>query len=49
LEWPPHSGRVTEFPEVDRAEFFDLETARKRINAAQVALIDELAAMLSTK
>ncbi|HEY1582565.1 MAG TPA: NUDIX domain-containing protein, partial [Chthoniobacterales bacterium] len=28
LEWPPHSGRLQTFPEIDRAEFFDLATAR---------------------
>jgi predicted NUDIX family NTP pyrophosphohydrolase len=41
-EWPPRSGKQAEFPEIDRAEFFDVETAKKKINAAQVALIDEL-------
>jgi predicted NUDIX family NTP pyrophosphohydrolase len=43
LEWPPRSGQQVEFPEIDRAEFFDLETARIKINAAQAALVDELA------
>src|SRR3954470_5515017 len=38
MEWPPKSGRQAEFPEVDRAEFFDLPTARQKINPAQVAL-----------
>jgi predicted NUDIX family NTP pyrophosphohydrolase len=42
MEWPPRSGRQEEFPEVDRADFFDLDTARRKINAAQVPLIDEL-------
>ena len=42
LEWPPKSGRQAEFPEVDRAEFFDVATARRKINPAQVTLIDEL-------
>jgi predicted NUDIX family NTP pyrophosphohydrolase len=42
LEWPPRSGRQQEFPEIDRAEFFDLATARRKINAGQVPLIDEL-------
>ena len=37
MEWPPRSGRRQEFPEVDRAEFFELEEAREKINAAQVA------------
>jgi len=46
IEWPPRSGRQQEFPEVDRAEFLDLETARRKINAAQVPLIDELQVIL---
>ena len=45
LEWPPHSGKLQEFPEVDRAEFFDLATAKEKINSAQVALLEELAAL----
>ena len=42
MEWPPKSGRQTEFPEIDRAEFFDLAEARKKIKAGQESLIDEL-------
>ena len=42
MEWPPKSGRQQEFPEIDRAEWFDLATARKKIKAGQEALIDEL-------
>jgi predicted NUDIX family NTP pyrophosphohydrolase len=42
LEWPPRSGRMREFPEVDRAEWFTLEEARERINPAQGALLDRL-------
>ena len=42
MEWPPKSGRQAEFPEIDRAEFFDVAVARRKINAAQAALIDEL-------
>lgn len=42
IEWPPKSGRQAEFPEIDRAEFFDLDAARRKVNAAQVSLIDEL-------
>ncbi|MBI1246522.1 NUDIX domain-containing protein [bacterium] len=42
IEWPPRSGKQVEFPEIDRAEFFDLETAKVKINAAQAALIEEL-------
>ncbi len=46
MEWPPKSRRQTEFPEIDRAEFFDLDAARKKIKAGQEALIEELAAIL---
>ena len=46
MEWPPRSGKMREFPEVDRAEFFRLEIARRKINSAQVAFFDRLAAML---
>jgi predicted NUDIX family NTP pyrophosphohydrolase len=42
LEWPPRSGRHQEFPEVDRAAWFDLDEARSRINRGQVPLLDEL-------
>ena len=44
LEWPPRSGRIQEFPEVDRAQWFELELAREKINPAQIALLDRLAA-----
>jgi predicted NUDIX family NTP pyrophosphohydrolase len=42
IEWPPRSGRTQEFPEVDRAEWFALEQAREKINAAQAELLDRL-------
>jgi predicted NUDIX family NTP pyrophosphohydrolase len=42
MEWPPRSGRRQEFPEVDRAEWFDPETARAKINPAQSAFLDRL-------
>jgi predicted NUDIX family NTP pyrophosphohydrolase len=46
MEWPPHSGRHMEFPEVDRADFFDFDTARQKINAPQIGLLAELRAIL---
>ncbi len=46
LEWPPHSGRMQDFPEVDRAEFFSLPEGKMRINPAQVPLLGELKAAL---
>ncbi len=42
LEWPPHSGKKETFPEIDRAEFFPENEARRKINPAQVELLDRL-------
>ena len=42
MQWPPRSGRMQDFPEVDRAEWFSLEAARERINPAQAAFLDRL-------
>jgi predicted NUDIX family NTP pyrophosphohydrolase len=42
MEWPPHSGVVRSFPEIDRVEWFDLDTARRRLKAAQVPFLDRL-------
>jgi predicted NUDIX family NTP pyrophosphohydrolase len=42
LEWPPKSGRMQEFPEVDRAGWFPLDQAREKINPAQAAFLDRL-------
>jgi predicted NUDIX family NTP pyrophosphohydrolase len=42
MEWPPRSGSEQEFPEVDRAEWFDLATAREKILPAQAELLDRL-------
>lgn len=42
MEWPPGSGERREFPEIDRAAFFGVEVARKKLNAAQVPLVEEL-------
>lgn len=46
MEWPPHSGTIREFPEVDRAAFFDPETAKEMINPAQVPFIERLQSLL---
>ena len=48
FEWPPRSGRLIEIPEVDRAEWFDLDTARQKINVGQVPLVDRLHALLGS-
>ena len=42
LEWPPRSGRTQSFPEIDRAGWFDLPTAREKLNPAQAAFVDRL-------
>jgi predicted NUDIX family NTP pyrophosphohydrolase len=42
VDWPPHSGKRIEIPEIDKAEWFDLETAKKKILAYQLPLIEEL-------
>ena len=47
IEWPPRSGRRAKFPEIDRAQFFDEQTARAKINAAQLPVIDRLHAHLA--
>jgi predicted NUDIX family NTP pyrophosphohydrolase len=45
MEWPPHSERQQEFPEIDRAEFYGLAAARRKIKPGQEAFLDELEAM----
>jgi predicted NUDIX family NTP pyrophosphohydrolase len=40
MEWPPRSGRRVIFPEIDRAAFYDLATARRKILPAQSPFID---------
>ena len=42
MEWPPKSGRQMSFPEIDRADFFDVATAMRKIKFGQEALIEEL-------
>ncbi len=47
LEWPPRSGQRREFPEVDRAEFFELERARVKMHPAEQPFIERLLAELA--
>ncbi len=47
MEWPPKSGREQEFPEVDRAAWFALDEARRRILPSQTPLLDELEQLLA--
>jgi predicted NUDIX family NTP pyrophosphohydrolase len=49
MEWPKGSGRLREFPEVDRAAWFDLAEATRRINPGQLGLIEELNQMLNDR
>jgi predicted NUDIX family NTP pyrophosphohydrolase len=49
LEWPPRSGVMREFPEVDRAQWFPVAEARRRINPAQVLFLERLREMLEGK
>jgi predicted NUDIX family NTP pyrophosphohydrolase len=46
LQWPPGSGQLREFPEVDRAGWFDLPSARSKLVKGQVSFLDALAAHL---
>ncbi len=48
LEWPPRSGRRRQYPEIDRAAFYSVKQALRKINSAQAALIDELVSRLAT-
>jgi predicted NUDIX family NTP pyrophosphohydrolase len=47
-EWPPKSGRTQEFPEVDRAEWFTPDVAKKKMLTGQPGLIDELLSFVSS-
>lgn len=49
IEWPPRSGRQQEFPEVDRAAWFPLDEARRRILAGQLPFLDELQQLVSRR
>jgi predicted NUDIX family NTP pyrophosphohydrolase len=46
LEWPPKSGQIQEFPEIDRAEWFDLPIAMKKIVRSRVEFLEKLAEKL---
>jgi predicted NUDIX family NTP pyrophosphohydrolase len=46
MEWPPRSGTMASFPEVDRADWFGFEEARAKLNPAQVEFVDRLAERL---
>jgi predicted NUDIX family NTP pyrophosphohydrolase len=42
IEWPPKSGRMQSFPEVDKAQWFPVDDAKQKIHPAQLPLINEL-------
>jgi predicted NUDIX family NTP pyrophosphohydrolase len=46
LEWPKGSGQQKEFPEIDRAEWFEIREARQRILPGQIGFLDDLSALL---
>jgi len=46
MEWPPKSGKLQDFPEIDRAEFFTVELAAKKMHAAEFALVERLERLL---
>jgi len=48
MEWPPRSGIIEAFPEIDRVAWFDLDEARLRIKAAQAPFLDALEEALRT-
>lgn len=47
MEWPPRSGRFSHFPEVDRAEWFDLDAARGKILESQSPLLDRIDSLVN--
>jgi predicted NUDIX family NTP pyrophosphohydrolase len=49
MEWPKGSGKIRDFPEVDRAEWFDVAQARRRIRPGQRDFLEELSEKLSSK
>jgi len=47
MEWPPHSGKQQEFPEVDKGEWFTINAAREKLLEGQRGFLDELEVLLS--
>lgn len=47
IEWPPRSGRMKSFPEIDRLCWFSIEQARLKMNPAQTMFLDRLSALLN--
>jgi predicted NUDIX family NTP pyrophosphohydrolase len=49
MEWPPRSGKFQEFPEIDRAEFFDLETAKVKMHPTEFTFVPRLQGILERR
>ena len=49
MEWPPRSGKLKEFPEIDRAEFLTEEIARQKLKPTQIPFLDRLRAALHSR
>jgi predicted NUDIX family NTP pyrophosphohydrolase len=49
FEWPPFSGKIRSYPEIDRVEWFDPIEARRRIKAAQIPLLERLEAAVKAE
>ena len=47
MEWPPRSGKQSEFPEVDKADWFSVAIAREELHKGQVGFVDRLCEILS--
>jgi predicted NUDIX family NTP pyrophosphohydrolase len=47
MEWPPHSGKQREFPEIDRAAFFDVKAAKQKMHVAEFEFINRLERVLA--
>jgi len=47
MEWPPNSGKEAEFPEIDRAAWFSVDDAKKKLSKGQTGFIDELCNILN--
>jgi predicted NUDIX family NTP pyrophosphohydrolase len=49
MEWPPKSGRMGEFPEVDRAAWYPIDQARMKILKGQQPFLERLLALLNSR
>ena len=49
LEWPPRSGRIEQFPEIDDARWFPLEVSREKVVKGQVAMLDALVTLIADR